>query len=588
MEMERIRKKIIAVFFVVWVIVFTGAGQTISIEAADGPYASNPIPADGAVIPGEPYPEPPEPPTHVYTTLFFEPGVTAVKHTGYFSEDYSKVAGRDQDANLGPPPYPHWPQYETTFWVGFPLVPPANDTLVRGKWYYWAVDETDDLGNIYSGDIWNFFIRTYKASLPNPPDEAVIVETDVLLSWSEGFEVEEHDVYFGTNFDDVNNASSGPFDPDPPLEYLGTVTEPSFMITGLSENTTYYWRVDEVSGRLPPPLPGGTIYKGDVWAFTIIRRYKASSPNPPNEAVTVETDVLLSWSEGFEVEEHDVYMGTSWEDVNNAVYDPNNPSPEYFGTVTDPCFMVTGLSENTTYYWRVDEVFGRFMPGTGTIYKGDVWEFTVMSYYATKPDPPNEAMYVNTDVLLSWEPGYDGSMSMFEHDIYMGTSPELLEFIDTKMEPNYQCSGLKFGTKYYWRVDEVWDRLGPGFPGTVYEGGVWCFTTLDSTVVIQALVEIEPDILNLASQGNWITSYIRMPEEYSVADIDPNSILLEGEIEPQEFWLTGDQQIAIIKFDRSDVQAILEVGYIELTVTGQLTDGTLFEAKDTIEVVDIQ
>lgn len=35
-----------------------------------------------------------------------------------------------------------------------------------------------------------------------------------------------------------------------------------------------------------------------------------------------------------------------------------------------------------------------------------------------------------------------------------------------------------------------------------------------------------------------------------------------------------------------EIQAILDIGYIELTITGQLTDGTRFEAKDTVKVID--
>jgi hypothetical protein len=105
------------------------------------------------------------------------------------------------------------------------------------------------------------------ASNPNPADGAEDVETDVLLSWWPGFGVTEHDVYLGTDFDDVNDIFSGPWDMDPPAEYLGTFTEPNILVTGLSDNTMYYWRVDEVSGRLPPPLAGGVIYKGDVWSF---------------------------------------------------------------------------------------------------------------------------------------------------------------------------------------------------------------------------------------------------------------------------------------------------------------------------------
>jgi len=97
---------------------------------------------------------------------------------------------------------------------------------------------------------------------------------------------------------------------------------------------------------------------------------------------------------------------------------------------------------------------------------------------------------------------------------------------------------------------------------------------------------ILPHTLNLSSKGKWITCYIWLPDECSVADIDPNSILLENEIEPEWFWLNEDQKIAIAKFDREDVQSILEVGDISIKITGQLTDGTVFEATDIVQVTD--
>jgi hypothetical protein len=103
---------------------------------------------------------------------------------------------------------------------------------------------------------------------------------------------------------------------------------------------------------------------------------------------------------------------------------------------------------------------------------------------------------------------------------------------------------------------------------------------------IQAELEIDPDTLNLTSKGNSITAYIWLPEEYNVADIDPNSILLESQVKPERFWLTVDNQVAEAKFDREQVQAILAIGDIELTITGQLTDGTAFEASDVIKVID--
>ncbi len=103
---------------------------------------------------------------------------------------------------------------------------------------------------------------------------------------------------------------------------------------------------------------------------------------------------------------------------------------------------------------------------------------------------------------------------------------------------------------------------------------------------LQAEARILPRTINLANKGKWITSYIWLPEEYDVADIDPNSIFLENEIEPERFSVNEQKQVAVLRFSREDVQPILEVGDIELTITGQLTDGTLFEATDIVQVTD--
>jgi len=103
---------------------------------------------------------------------------------------------------------------------------------------------------------------------------------------------------------------------------------------------------------------------------------------------------------------------------------------------------------------------------------------------------------------------------------------------------------------------------------------------------IWADVDIEPDTLNLTSRGKWITAFIKMPEDYDMNDIDANSVYLEGEIEPERFWLAEDNQVAIAMFSREEVQAVLIAGEVELTITGQLSDGTLFEGTDVIRVID--
>ena len=105
---------------------------------------------------------------------------------------------------------------------------------------------------------------------------------------------------------------------------------------------------------------------------------------------------------------------------------------------------------------------------------------------------------------------------------------------------------------------------------------------------IEAEIDINPSTLNLQGKGKWITCHIRLGEDYNVVDIYPNSVLLEEQIAADLIKLEG--QAAMAKFSRSEVQEMLveldELGQVELTVSGELVDGTIFEGTDTIRVID--
>ena len=127
---------------------------------------------------------------------------------------------------------------------------------------------------------------------------------------------------------------------------------------------------------------------------------------------------------------------------------------------------------------------------------------------------------------------------------------------------------------------------------TGYDGGdgdIFMASPLHEPL-IEAEIDINPDTLNLASKGKWITCHIWLPEEYDVADIDSNSVLLEDETEPQWLWFVEDQQVAMARFSRSDVREMLvqlnQLGETELTVSGKLADGTKFAGSDVIRVIN--
>lgn len=110
----------------------------------------------------------------------------------------------------------------------------------------------------------------------------------------------------------------------------------------------------------------------------------------------------------------------------------------------------------------------------------------------------------------------------------------------------------------------------------------------------EAIIDFDPNALNLLSEGVPVTVYIELPidSDYTVQDIDVWTILLNGQISILDFPYTiGDYDQdgipdLMVKFDRSEVQSILEVGKkIEITVTGEFTNGAIFEGFDIIKVM---
>jgi len=99
----------------------------------------------------------------------------------------------------------------------------------------------------------------------------------------------------------------------------------------------------------------------------------ATHPVPAHGAADVPRDAALGWRPGQFANTHDVYFGTSFEDVNAA----GRQSPPGVLVSQDQkgtTFESTALLEfDPTYYWRIDEV--NAAPDY-TIFKGEVWSFT--------------------------------------------------------------------------------------------------------------------------------------------------------------------------------------------------------------------
>ncbi|MHC4534664.1 MAG: hypothetical protein ACYS6K_11985, partial [Planctomycetota bacterium] len=167
------------------------------------------------------------------------------------------------------------------------------------------------------------------ASGPTPRDGELIEETWVNMGWRPGDFAVSHDLYIGTDFDDVNNGAEGTFAGNTSSVFQ-VVGFPGFPIPeGLVPGTTYYWRIDEVN-EADPNSP----WKGNIWSFAIAPK-TAYEPVPADGAEAVALDVELSWTQGFDAKLHTVYFGDNFDDVNNATDGPAQGTTTYTpGTLT--------------------------------------------------------------------------------------------------------------------------------------------------------------------------------------------------------------------------------------------------------------
>ena len=198
-----------------------------------------------------------------------------------------------------------------------------------------------------------------KAYEPDPEDGAVHDDNWISLSWTVGETSVSHDVYFGDNFDEVNDGLGDTFRGNQTTDFY-VAGFPGFAFPdGLPTGATYYWRIDEVEAD-------GTTHKGDVWSFSVPPR-TAHNPIPANGAEFVDPNAEISWTPGLGSKLHHLYFGDNFEDVNAGA--PNT----YKGPISDISFSPGTLESDKVYYWRVDEFA---LTGTST---GDVWSFRTIS-----------------------------------------------------------------------------------------------------------------------------------------------------------------------------------------------------------------
>ena len=126
--------------------------------------------------------------------------------------------------------------------------------------------------------------------------------------------------------------------------------------------------------------------------------------NPPNGAIDVVPDVVFSWVPLGAASAYDLYLGTVFDDVNNATR--TNPLGVLAAQGLETSSFDPGdlLEYGQTYYWRVDEVGAT---PDAEVVKGNVLSFTVLNYPIVVDDFEDYTDYSPDEIWNTWIDGYD-------------------------------------------------------------------------------------------------------------------------------------------------------------------------------------
>lgn len=379
------------------------------------------------------------------------------------------------------------------------------------------------------------------ASSPSPSDKQEDTPIGVALSWTPGENAATHDVYFGTVFADVNDATR-----TNPLDVLASQgqTAATFDPAGVLEyGQTYYWRVDEREAD------GVTVYKGAVWTFTA-EPYSypvaniaasASAPSPagmdPNrtidgsglaqgqhsaadpdswqvdpgagEAVWVQydfdrvykLDTMQVWNYNFLYEP---FLGFGFKDVKveyatdandwTVLADIRLAQAPGMATYAGQAIDLGGIAAKSVRLTAVTN-YGGSKYGLSEV------QFRYIPAHPREPQPAAGATGVAVDADLSWRAGREA----VSHEVSLGADPNAVAsgaaVVGTVATSTYDPGPLNLGTMYYWKVDEVNEAATP----SVWASSLWNFTTREY-VTIEGFESYTDDEGNRIYEA-WLDGY---------------------------------------------------------------------------------
>jgi hypothetical protein len=326
--------------------------------------------------------------------LSWSKGSTVATHLVYFGDNYNSV----KNATTSSPEYKGPKAVSITTWD-----PPG--ALSLSKTYYWRIDEKESGGTVYKGDVWGFTTATRigtgvkgqyynNSTFTEPPtftridpqidfdwglsspDPNIITNVDAFsVRWTGQVEIpaagewtfwlhQEHEARLWVNGQLLLNNNPG---------IIAWYSAPITLEAGFCSIMVEYVEHGNIAlVRLlwqGPLVPTRQVIPSGAFSPPLL----ASIPDPNNGAIDIKQTPTLRWTAGDKAAQHNVYFGTSFNDVNSATTSTTGiyKGPQALAATS---YKPDTLAWNTTYYWRVDEV------NNLNVWRGTIWSFTTADF----------------------------------------------------------------------------------------------------------------------------------------------------------------------------------------------------------------
>ncbi|MCX6173329.1 MAG: hypothetical protein NTZ27_01050 [Ignavibacteriales bacterium] len=221
--------------------------------------------------------------------------------------------------------------------------------------YTWYVNANNDYGSSGWSDRWNFTTSAGNPPagppvLTSPTNSAINISLNPTCSWNASAGAANYNLLVSTE-----NIFSN-------IVFTGETATTSLQVTGLNNSITYYWKVKAINNY-------GSSNWSSIWSFTTLSAGTAPDPptlySPSNGAANVEIPTTLTWYVNTGATSYALQVSSN-SSFSDYIYNQSG--------LTKVNQMVTGLSNLTTYYWRVSSanIYG------SSAYSS-AWSFTTAS-----------------------------------------------------------------------------------------------------------------------------------------------------------------------------------------------------------------